>query len=221
MPGEIARQQRRPQPPGRLGRDDRLAAIRYRSRPRVQATRIRPDTRPTDLRRLAAAGTVRRDPGPRSAVQRSPPPGRPVPRPVADPARPRRPARPRPVTCPPGGLGRVAAGDGHAAGPQRRQSSAGASGRRPGVPRYAPDRPDRAARYRSASSSSPSRWSCRTSSSTATGPSWATPSTGSSAGPYSERATRRVTTPDRSRATASGSTSCSSASTSGASERRT
>ena len=43
--------------PARLGTDDPSRhETTEESKPRVQATRIRPDTRPTDLRRLAAAG---------------------------------------------------------------------------------------------------------------------------------------------------------------------
>ena len=68
----------------RLARRDQTAR---RSEARVQATRIRPDTGPTDRRRLAAAGLSAVLPGLGQAVQPPAPAGGPLPRPLAGPPR--------------------------------------------------------------------------------------------------------------------------------------
>ena len=122
---------------------------------------------------------------------------------------------PAPVAGAAGRLGRLAAGPRHAADAQLAWSSPGGllavgqaflDTRRAG--------PTGTARASSASWSSRSSWSSRTSSSTATGRSWARRSTGSSRAPSSagRRSSGSANRPDPA-ATASGSTSCWSAST--------
>ena len=141
-----------PARPGRLRADTRVADQRQRSHePRVQATRIRPDTRPTDLRRLAAAALSAVIPGLGQLFNR-------------------RPALALLFLVPslvvlgiglllvqlqsPARLAAwvvVPAGPGHAPGAQRLAARLAAARRRPGLPRHPPDRADRAARASSAS----------------------------------------------------------------------
>ena len=137
------------QPPCRLRDDTRVARpTTEEPEPRVQARRIRPDTRPTDVRRLAAAGLSAVLPGLGQLFN-----GRPalaalflipslvvllvgvmlVHDPVAGPA---------------GRLGRLAAGPRRAHDAQRPRARVAAGGRRSGLPRHPPDGPDRAARDR-------------------------------------------------------------------------
>ena len=185
----------------------------------MQATRIRPDTRPTDRPPPRRGRPVGPDPGTRSAVQRPAPAGGPVPHPVARSCSPsallivgsQSPARLAAwVVSPPGPR--------HAADAQRRAPRVAAGRRRPGVPRHAPDRADRPARDRRHRRHRDPRGRCPHlvvyRYGTVLGDTFDRIFTGAVLGAVDDRA---APAPARSRARASGSTSCSSASTSAAS----
>ena len=118
----------------------------------MHARRIRPDTGPTDRRRLAAAGLSAILPGSRPGLQRPAPTGALVPHPVADPHRDRPDRLQDPVPDPAGRVGRRADGPRHAPHAQPRPARVAARRGRPGVPRHPPAGPDRALRARSGSS---------------------------------------------------------------------
>ena len=135
-------------PASRLPRSDSPARSATGDDHRVQATRIRPDTRPTDIRRLAAAALSALIPGLGQLFN-----GR------------RRLAalflipslillalgalivgsQSRPAA---GRLDHLAPGPGHAPDAQHAGRRMAAGGRRPGVPRHPPERTDRPARDR-------------------------------------------------------------------------